>query len=688
MQAGDPALPGATPDSDGVNFAVYSSVAEAVELCLFDAAGHQVARIGMPDCDDGTWHGYVPGCRPGQPYGYRVHGPWKPEAGQRCNPAKLLLDPYCLEIAGDFHWHDAVYDHDRSAGTETINTTDNAPFVPKSVVCATETMRRPRRRIPWAETVIYETNVRGYTMRHPAVAERERGTFAGLHNREVLDYIRALGVTSVELMPVQAWIDERHLTDRGLRNYWGYNPVAFFAPMPRLAAGDPRDEFLDMVNAIHDAGLEVILDVVFNHTGEGDSSGPTLAFRGLDNAAWYRLEADDPQTYVNDTGTGNTLNVDHPRVQQLVVDCLRYWAGSFGVDGFRFDLATIIGRHADGFSPEHPLLQAISNDAQLSGVKLIAEPWDPGPGGYQLGRFPAGWAEWNDRYRDTLRRYWRSDAGTTAEFAQRLHGSADLFDHPGREPYASVNYGASHDGFTLGDAVSYEHRHNEANGENNRDGHAHNFSCNHGIEGSTDDTHINAARRRHRLNLLASVLLSQGTPMLLAGDEFGNSQGGNNNAYAQDNETGWLDWSGLQDDPRFTEQVRDLVRLRRDTPLLRLAGFLHDTSGDAPLSITWLTADGERKDDGEWSQDVPFQLLLSERIEDAVSSIVIAVNRGEETCTFRLPVAGLRWQLAWTSDQAGSARIADTFAAGPQTLSLLVGGQRHPIDNASGRRPL
>jgi glycogen operon protein len=411
LQAGDPDLLGATPGNDGVNFAVYSSVAESIDLCLFDAAGNETKRVALPGCEDGVWSGFLTGCKPGQRYGYRVRGPWRPDAGLRCNPLKLLLDPYCLGISGEFRWHDAVYDHDRNAGTETINTIDSASFVPKSVVCAgSAPAQATKTRIPWSETVLYETNVRGYTMRHPAVPERERGTFAGMRNGDVLDYLRALGITSVELMPVQAWIDERHLTDRGLRNFWGYNTIAFFAPMPRLAAGDARSEFLEMVNAIHDAGLEVVLDIAFNHTGESDRDGPSLSFRGLDNSAYYRLEPDDMETYVNDTGTGNTLDTDHPRVQQLVIDCLRYWSGTFGVDGFRFDLASVLGRHAGGFATGHPLLRRIAGDSGLAGLKLIAEPWDPGPGGYQLGRFPPGWAEWNDQYRDAVRRFWRGDA--------------------------------------------------------------------------------------------------------------------------------------------------------------------------------------------------------------------------------------------------------------------------------------
>jgi glycogen operon protein len=494
-----------------------------------------------------------------------------------------------------------------------------------------------------------------------------------MRNGEVLDYLRALGITSIELMPVQAWIDERHLADRALRNYWGYNTIAFFAPMPRLAAGDAGSEFRDMVNAIHDAGLEVILDIVFNHTGESDQHGPSLCFRGLDNAAYYRLEPGDPQTYVNDTGTGNTLNVDHPRAQQLVLDCLAYWAQSFGVDGYRFDLASVLGRHADRFSTDHPLLRAIGNDPKLAGLKLIAEPWDPGPGGYQLGQFPAGWAEWNDRYRDTARRFWRGDAGTSGEFARRLHGSADLFDHDGRGPWSSVNFVASHDGFTLADTVSFEHRHNESNGEDNRDGHAHNYSSNHGIEGPTHDDTIRAARRRHRLNLLGSLLLSQGTPMLLAGDEFGNSQQGNNNAYAQDNETGWLDWSGLTDDPDFASEVRRLVALRRTLPLLGLDGFVHDSpESDARIDIGWYRPDGRKKEEGDWADEVPFQLRMSGRFEGRSVAVAIMINRLDAPCRFELPQEENAWQLAWSSDGRVQSVSLEAFDAAPETVALLV----------------
>jgi glycogen operon protein len=675
METGSPARLGATPDDDGVNFAVYSSAAESVELCLFSKRGKPNRSYRLPACTDDVWHGYLPRCEPGQRYGYRVHGPWQPEQGLRCNPHKLLLDPYCRDIAGEFLWHDAVFDYVPGAAEFTMSTLDSAAYAPKSVVCAPlDIPASDAPRIPWSETVIYETNLRGYTMRHPAVPHAERGTFAGMKNGEVLAYLKSLGITTVELLPVQAYIDEHHLAKRGLRNYWGYNTIAFFTPMSRFAAGDARREFLEMVNAIHDAGLEVILDIAFNHTGESDGSGPTLCFRGLDNRAYYRLEPQDPASYVNDTGTGNTVNADHPRVQALVVDSLRYWSGELGVDGFRFDLATILGRHAHGFSAEHPLLKAISENARLKGIKLIAEPWDPGPGGYQLGHFPDRWAEWNDKYRDTARRFWRGDAGMNGEFARRLHGSADIFDHRGRAPYASVNFVTSHDGFTLADVVSYEQRHNEANGEDNRDGHAHNYSSNHGVEGKAEDPAVLAARRRHRLNLLASLLLSQGTPMLLAGDEFGNSQGGNNNAYAQDNETGWLDWSGLDEDPDFAMDVRELIHLRQEWPLLRLPEYLHGETmiGSSSLHIHWLNNEGSEMSEDDWSGPSSFKVMLAESSKAGVKSrAAVLFNNGGDAVDFRLP-NGLPWRVAWSADDASVGEDGCSFTAPSRSISFLV----------------
>jgi len=678
MKSGSPAPLGATPDDGGVNFAVYSSVAESVDLCLFDAAGTATATHRLPDCSDGVWHGYLPGCTSGQRYGFRVHGPWTPGEGLRCNPHKLLIDPYCRALDGVFEWQDAVFDYVAGGETVTINSADSAPYVPKSVVCA-ETSGRPNRKpaIPWAQTVIYEANVRGYTMRHPAVAEHERGTFAGMRNEDVLAYLKALGITAVELLPVQAFIDEHHLVRRGLHNYWGYNTIAFFTPMSRLAAGDARGEFLEMVNAMHDAGLEVVLDIAFNHTGESNALGPTVSFRGLDNAAYYRLEPHDRGSYVNDTGTGNTLNMDHPRVHALVIECLRYWSRTFGVDGFRFDLASVLGRHGDGFSPGHPLLQAISLDPQLRDCKLIAEPWDPGPGGYQLGQFPNRWAEWNDKYRDTARCFWRGDERMNGEFARRLHGSADIFDRHGRTTYSSVNFVTSHDGFTLADLVSYEQRHNEANGEDNRDGHAHNYSCNHGVEGPTDDNAIVDARRRHRLNLLASLLFSQGTPMLLAGDEFGNTQHGNNNAYAQDNEIGWLDWSGLEADPDFAAEVRELIHLRREWPLLRLPEYLHGvtTIGSSSVHIDWLNANGKEMDEASWSGPAPFKVLFGESREDeSRSRVAVLVNNGNDPVAFRLPGGKplWPWRVAWSADKVAVDPDGRSVTAPARSILLLV----------------
>lgn len=637
MQRGRFDILGATADKDGVNFALFSSVAERVEICLFDEAGTEYARLDLPGCDGDVWHGYMPGLAVGQQYGYRVHGPFDPSRGLRCNSNKLLLDPYARKLSGEFCWHDAVFGTDNGG---KLSRKDSGPYVPRSVVCPEQSDAPPGPAIPWSEAIFYEVNVRGYTMRHPAVEDTQRGKFAGLRNKEVLAYIRSLGVTSVELMPVHGFIDEHHLATRGLRNLWGYNSVSFFAPMNRYGGGDPVTEFREMVAAIHDAGLEVILDVVYNHTGEADQLGPTLCFRGIDNTAYYRLQDGDPAEYVNDTGTGNTLNADNLAVQRLIVDSLRYWTQVMGVDGFRFDLATILGRHGSGFSSQHPLLRAITDDHVLKHCKLIAEPWDPGPGGYQLGQFPQGWAEWNDRFRDAARQFWRGDADVGAEFARRLRGSADLFEHNGRLPVASINMVTSHDGFTLRDVVSYEHRHNEANGEENNDGHAHNYSCNYGVEGATEDPDVVAQRRQHQLNLLATMLLAQGTPMLLAGDELGNTQMGNNNAYAQDNDLGWLDWSGLESDPGFVKSVRELIRLRRTVPLLRLEEYLHG-SGESPAGetiIRWLNPDGSERNDDEWQNSRAFTKVLSIRNRDGnCDAVAIMVNSWLEDIDFILP---------------------------------------------------
>ena len=574
---------GASWDGDGVNFALFSAHAERVELCLFDRTGRtEVERIDLPELTDEVWHGYLPDAAPGLLYGYRVHGPYAPEAGHRFNANKLLVDPYARALEGAFRWNDAHHGYRVGSGRVDLSfdRRDNARYMPKCrVVEPAFTWGEDRRpSVPWSDTVIYETHVRGFTIRHPELDRARRGTFAGLSSAATIDHLTSLGVTAVELLPVHAFIDDRFLVEKGLRNYWGYNTLGFFAPEPRYLSGSDIGEFKTMVKRLHDSGIEVLLDVVYNHTVEGNELGPTLSFRGIDNASYYHLDAEQPRHYANFTGTGNALNLGHPRVLQMVMDSLRYWVREMHVDGFRFDLATTLGREGDGegFDPYGSFFDAVRQDPELSRVKLIAEPWDVGPEGYRLGHYPAGWAEWNDRFRDTVRCYWRGDHGTVPELAQRIAGSSDLFEHNGRRPWCSINYVACHDGFTAADTVSYAERHNEANGEGGVDGHDHNCSANYGVEGPAEDAGINALRARQIRNLLATVMLSQGTPMLLAGDEFGRSQGGNNNAYCQDNEVSWLDWSGIGADGADLQAfVRRLLALRRDHPVLRRPRFLH-----------------------------------------------------------------------------------------------------------------
>jgi len=660
IEAGRPTLPGATADESGTNFAVYSSVAERVELCLFDDAGRQTRTFDLSKSSDDVWHGYLPRCQPGQRYGFRAHGPYSPDKGLRCNPAKLLIDPYARALDGVFAWSDAVLDN---------NDLDSSLFVPKGVVCPDSPAVTPKRpQTPWSETIFYEANVRGYTMRHPALDEVERGTFDGMRHKTIVDYIKALGITSLELMPVHEFLDERHLVDKGLHNFWGYNTLSFFVPSRRYARSNPTREFRDMVLAYHDANIEVILDVVYNHTAEGDGSGPSLSFRGLDNLAYYSTEPGSPGTYINDTGCGNTLNADHPQVQQLILDSLHYWHKDMGVDGFRFDLAPVLGRHEHGFSSTHALLDAIDSDTSLHGAKLIAEPWDPGPGGYQLGNFPLRWGEWNDRYRDDVRGFWRGDNDTSGKFAKRLRGSADRFELAGKPPHTSINLISSHDGFTAADLVSYEERHNEANGENNQDGHSHNLSCNYGIEGPTDDPLILDQRRQHRLNLFATLLMSQGTPLLLAGDEFGHTQQGNNNAYAQDNDIGWLDWSLHDDDAQFAEQVRRLIRLRREIPLLRLQEYVHGQLETelGLIEIRWLRPDGRDMCDDDWAEKRAFCAVLSE----TNSAATILINGSNETVAFSLPAIA-DWQAVFSSST--DVLVNELTVTLPEfTISLLM----------------
>ncbi|MBI1206150.1 MAG: glycogen debranching protein GlgX [Azospirillum sp.] len=655
---------GAAWDGFGVNFALFSAHAETVELCLFDASGqHETARVTLPEYTDEVWHGYLPEARPGQLYGYRVHGPYRPEQGHRFNANKLLLDPYARALVGAWRWNDAHYGYRVGAAKDDLSfdRRDNARLVPKCrVVDPAFTWGADRSpRVPWADTVIYEAHVRGLTIQHPALPPAIRGSFAGLASPPMIDYLRGLGVTAVELLPVHAFADDRHLVAAGLHNYWGYNTVGFFAPEPRYLSAGEISEFRSMVARLHEAGIEVILDVVFNHTGEGNHLGPTLCFRGIDNASYYRLVQSDRRFYVDDTGTGNTLDLSHPRVLQLVMDSLRYWAGDMHVDGFRFDLATTLARESHGFDPAGSFLDACRQDPLLSQVKLIAEPWDIGPGGYRLGGFPPGWAEWNDRYRDTVRRFWRGDAGILPDLAARLTGSSDIFEHHGRRPWASINYVTCHDGFTLADLVSYGVKHNQDNRENNRDGTDGNHSANHGVEGPTADPAITAVRRRQQRNFLATLLLSQGVPMLLAGDERGRTQNGNNNAYCQDNAISWLDWSNANPDAAgLTNFTRRLIRLRQDHPVLRRPSFLHGTqrSADGVEDILWLTPQGQAMTSADWrdSQTRCFGLILNGTAGAPMAAdgrlliddlLLVVVNGGGNSVSFMLPVVpgGAGW---------------------------------------------
>ncbi|GHE42158.1 glycogen debranching protein GlgX [Vulcaniibacterium thermophilum] len=693
VREGRPYPLGATWDGLGVNFALFSAHATRVELCLFNERGIELERIPLPEYTDEIWHGYLPDARPGQLYGYRVHGPYQPDAGHRFNPNKLLLDPYARQIVGELRWHEALFGYriGHPDADLSFDDRDSAPYMPKCrVIDAAFTWgrdARPQHR--WDRTVIYEMHVRGYTMRHPAVPEPMRGTFAALTVEEVLEHIRSLGVTAVELMPVHAFVDDKHLREMGLRNYWGYNTIGFFAPHPRYLASGSIGEFKAMVAHLHEAGLEVLLDVVYNHTAEGNELGPTLSLRGIDNRSYYRL-TDDGRHYINDTGTGNTLNLTHPNVLRMVTDSLRYWADEMHVDGFRFDLATILGREPYGFDQGGGFFDACRQDPTLSELKLIAEPWDIGPGGYQVGGFPPGWAEWNDRYRDNVRRFWRGDEGQLAEFATRITGSADLFRKRGRKPHASINFVTAHDGFTLHDLVTYERKHNEANREDNQDGSDHNHACNYGVEGETDDEAIRALRRRQKRNFLATLLLSQGTPMLLAGDEFSRTQGGNNNAYCQDNRITWVDWEAAAREADLTDFVRQLIALRRLYPLLGRDRFFSGEYDEelGVRDVTWLAPDGSEMTEAHWHdpQARALMMLLDGRAQPTgvrrhgrESTLLLAVNGRAEATGFRLPAApdGTRWRVGISTDDAHArgSKVGDeggAFRLCDRALALLV----------------
>jgi isoamylase len=653
LDRGSPYPLGATWDGLGVNFAVFSAHAERVELCLFDLGGRrQIGCIDLPEYTDEVWHGYLPDARIGLLYGYRAHGPYQPQDGHRFNPHKLLIDPYARRLEGALRWSDAVFGYriNSPRGDLSLDRRDSAPGIPKAVVIDDTFSWGDDRPpdTPWSRTVIYEMHVRGMTMRRDHIRANERGTFAALSDPGVIKHLQTLGVTAVELMPIHAFVQDRSLIEKGLKNYWGYNSIGFFVIEPRYLSSGSSNEMRVAVRRLHAAGIEVILDVVYNHTAEGSELGPTLSFRGLDNSSYYRLVPDNRRQCINDTGTGNTLNLSHPRVLQMVMDSLRYWVTSFHVDGFRFDLGVTLGREANGFDPGSGFFDALRQDPVLTRVKLISEPWDVGPGGYQLGHHPPGFAEWNDRFRDSTRRFWRGDAGERPEFAARLAGSGDLFDRHARRPWASINYAASHDGFTLADLTSFAQRHNEANGEDNKDGQGENYSSNWGVEGATDDKTIIETRARVRRAMLATVMFAHGTPMLLAGDEFGRSQGGNNNAYCQDNETSWVDWTMAEsaEGRILTDFVARLIALRKEHTALRSRHFLHGHREPAPgvFDIAWFNEDGENVPESSWTNPEHRLLCLrraTRNADDTVSILTFLLNPTGEDHPFQLPEPAL-----------------------------------------------
>jgi glycogen operon protein len=641
--------PGATWDGSGVNFALFSKHAERVELCLFDPKGRrELERIELRDRSDFIWHCYLPDARPGQLYGYRVYGPQDPDAGHRFDPSKLLLDPYARQIRGKI-----------SAGLGRCQVVDTA--------FSWGDDRAPR--IPWQDTVIYELHVKGFTQQHPEVPEQLRGTYAGLATAPVITHLKTLGVTAVELLPVHSFVDEKRLLQNGLRNYWGYNSIGFFAPELRYSASGTLGEFKTMVKKLHAAGIEVILDVVYNHTGEGDHTGPTLSFRGIDNFIYYRLDPSQPHRYLDDAGTGNSFNAAHRVVLALIMDSLRYWVQEMHVDGFRFDLASTLARSAGNlFDRNGAFLCAVRQDPVISQVKLIAEPWDLAEGGYQLGNFPPGWAEWNDKYRDAVRSYWKGDGGTIGELASRLSGSSDLFQRTGRGPTASINFVTTHDGFTLHDLVSYNHKHNEANLEGNRDGSDNNRSWNCGVEGPSDEPRVRALRERQKRNFLATLVFSQGVPMLAAGDEMGRTQYGNNNAYCHDTELSWIDWQLDADARALMEFVAKLIRLRNAHPLFRRRTFFRGRAVRDPQmkDISWLHSDGREMSDHDWSTSFARSLGvlisgggLTERdelarpVED--DDLLLLANAHDEPVAFVLP-----------------PKSGETYRLEPRCLALLV----------------
>ncbi len=672
---------GANFDGDGVNFAIFSAHAERVELCLFDESGkNEIERITLPEFTNEIWHGYIPGLKPGALYGYRVHGAYDPEKGHRFNPNKLLVDPYARELVGNIEWGTEQFGYKLDAEDKDLSfdESDSAGKMPKCRVIDPndyDWANDKKPNVPWSKTIFYETHVKGFTQLHPGVPENLRGTYEGLGDKQIVDYIKSLGVTSVELLPIHSFPDDSHLLEKGLKNFWGYNSLGFFSPASRYCGPKGMAGFRDMVRAFHDGGIEVILDVVYNHTAEGNELGPTLSFKGIDNFSYYRTMPDQPRFYINDTGTGNTVNTSHPRVLQLVTDSLRYWAEDMHIDGFRFDLGTILGREPEGFDQRSGFFDAVGQDPVLSKLKLVGEPWDIGPGGYQVGGFPPGWAEWNDKYRDTVREYWKDEDGTAGDFAARVLGSSDVYDLRGRRPWSSVNFITAHDGFTLNDLVSYNEKHNDANGEDNKDGHGDNRSFNYGVEGPTDDQDINAVRDRQKRNFLATLLLSHGTPMLLAGDEFGRSQMGNNNGYCQDSEVSWVHWENL---PESAEALRSftarLIELRQSHSILRRESWRDSTHA------TWLNPGGGEQTQEQWDDlgctSLGLRLTRDDQDEaDGWQDVLVLFNPHDGAVEFKLPDADHGWmtELTTADPEAPSNAIAngETYTAEGRSLVLL-----------------
>jgi isoamylase len=684
---------GATYDGVGTNFALFSEVAERVTLCLFDEQGAET-RLVLPEVDGFVWHGYLPNVGAGQRYGFRVDGPYDPARGLRCNPNKLLLDPYAKAVDAQVDWDEACFDHPFDDPDEP-NDTDSAPHVPKSVVTSPffdwANDRHPRT--PWHETVVYEVHVKGFTQRHPGIAPELRGTYAGLATPEAIDHFKRLGVTAVELLPVHQFVHDSTLLQKGLRNYWGYNSICYLAPHNDYSSsgsdGQQVQEFKSMVRTLHDAGIEVILDVVYNHTAEGNHLGPTLAFKGIDNPAYYRLVADDPRYYRDYTGTGNTLNMRHPHVLQLLMDSLRYWVLEMHVDGFRFDLAATLARELHAVDRLSAFFDLIQQDPVVSQVKLIAEPWDVGEGGYQVGNFPPLWSEWNGKYRDTVRDFWRGEPATLGEFANRFTGSSDLYEATGRRPSASINFVTCHDGFTLNDLVSYNEKHNEANGEDNNDGESHNRSWNCGVEGPTDDTAVLELRARQRRNFLATLLLSQGVPMLSGGDELGRTQRGNNNGYCQDNELSWFDWERA--DSTLLEYTRWLVHLRREHPVFRRRRWFQGRSIRGQADIGWFSTDGTEMTEDDWDTGyaktlgvflngdcIPTTDARGEPTKD--DSFLILCNAHAEPIDFVVPT---QWGERWTRVLDTAEPLPLESSAGAAAVDMVKAGQTVPVESRS-----